>query len=71
MPVSITMVPGASPELNATLAAAGGLIDQDDADASAREAAGDLEGKHRCPIHDDDAHDDPNAPTPGVLVCSC
>lgn len=66
------MVPGISPERNAELAAAGGLIDQDDADAKAREAAGDFEGKHRCPMHGQVEGDgDPEAPTPGVLACTC
>jgi poly(A) polymerase len=55
------LVPGASPEQNAALAAAGGLIDDAAAEAEEREAAGDLEGPHRGV--------DPADPSPGVLAC--
>jgi hypothetical protein len=55
------LVPDAAPERVAKLVAAGGLADDADADASAREAEGDLEGVHRGVDHDD--------PSPGVLAC--
>jgi poly(A) polymerase len=55
------LVPGASPEKVAALAAAGGLVGDDAEAAEAAEAAGDLEGLHRGV--------DPEDPTPGVLAC--
>lgn len=55
------LVPGASPEQNAALAAAGGLVDDELAAAEAREAGGDFEGIHRGV--------DPDDPSPGVLAC--
>lgn len=64
------LVPGVSPERNAELAQAGGLIDDEAAAAEAREASGDYEGKHRGFDDDDDKHDgDPQRPRPGVLAC--
>jgi poly(A) polymerase len=55
------LVPGASPEKNAALAAAGGLTGDEARSAEEREAAGDLEGLHRGV--------DPDDPSPGVLAC--
>lgn len=54
-------VPGADPARIDALIAAGGLLDDDAADADAREAAGDFEGIHRGA--------DPDDPSPGVLAC--
>ena len=55
------LVPNVDPERTAKLVAAGGLVDEGDAEASAREAEGDLEGPHRGVDRDD--------PSPGVLAC--
>ena len=62
------MVPGVDPERAAALIAAGGLTDQDAADADEAEAEGDLEG----PVPErDDHHDDgdPDRPREGRLDC--
>ena len=62
------LVPGLDPELAARLAAAGGLDDEADHDAAAREAAGDFEDAPADvePIEDDG---DPDRPRDGVLPC--
>lgn len=60
-------VPGVDPARAAALAAAGGLVSDEDEAARAREAAGDLEGPHRGVERDDDG--DPERPRPGVLAC--
>lgn len=54
-------VPGVAPELAAKLIAEGGLVEDALADEEAREAAGDLEGRHRGV--------DPDDPSEGVLAC--
>jgi poly(A) polymerase len=63
------LVPGASPELNAQLAAAGGLIEDEALAAQAREADGDYEGLHRGAVDETDHDGDPQRPRPGVLAC--
>jgi poly(A) polymerase len=62
------LVPGLDPALAATLIAAGGLSDQDAADADADEAAGDMEGP--VPQREWDEDDgDPERPREGRLDC--
>ena len=63
----IGLVPNVPPERRDALLAAGGAIGDDDAHASAREAAGDFDVPD--PIEPDDHDGDPERPRPGVLAC--
>jgi poly(A) polymerase len=66
------LVPGVSPDKNAALATAGGLIDDAAEQSNDKDMRGDYEGPHLGVTDDDDDHHDrkdPHRPRPGVLAC--